>query len=497
MRRLIILLVLAGVFVEDCRADLLKYSVPGTTLVMTLQGKTRVNPGRTVTFSHPKFGRMYIRLEDIVGRIHEIPSTFATGRAKLNRSKTTGDASQVMEAAHWLLHHGQLRTYWEAIDAALEIDPQNAEALRVMDLKRKMDVPLPEKPELEEKLRQQVKLPGFKIKRSPHFILCHDTPEKPEKGRRMNRSDERLALLELVYESFLLKFYSKGITLKIPEERLMVLLFNDHAAYNDYAQSLSPTLILAAGFWSPKTNISVFYDNGKAEQYEVLDNLIDQLREQANEARRRRGPGAADIVRRYEGLSLLVKIAKESSDVEVVSHECTHQMAGNTGLFPRDVRVPRWVHEGLAAYFEAPSDATWAGIGAVNEERLEWYRALIKNQSELSTIDFVVGDRLFTHAGSHASILHAYGQAWAMTHFLVEQRFDKLMEYYRRLGEFPPDTPIGSEVLNELFEEVFGADRTTLEAQWRDYMRGLKTDLEIILGDDAEEIEQQQDDGQQ
>ena len=138
-----------------------------------------------------------------------------------------------------------------------------------------------------------------------------------------------------------------------------------------------------------------------------------------------------------------------------------------------------------SAYFEAPNDATWAGLGAVNEQRLDWYRALAANDREHSSLDFIVGDRIFSQSGGiHSNILHAYGQAWALTHFLVERHFDKLMQYYQRLGQLPPDTPIPSDVLNDLFEEVFGEDRDHLESEWRDYMRSLKTDLEVILDDD-------------
>ena len=41
---------------------------------------------------------------------------------------------------------------------------------------------------------------------------------------------------------------------------------------------------------------------------------------------------------------MLVEIERENSDIEVVSHETTHQMAGNTGLLPRNVLIPSWTH---------------------------------------------------------------------------------------------------------------------------------------------------------
>lgn len=79
--------------------------------------------------------------------------------------------------------------------------------------------------------------------------------------------------------------------------------------------------------------------------------------------------------------------------------------------------------------------------------------------------------------------LHGYGQAWALTHFLIERHFDQLMTYYRRLGDLPPDLVFNPEVLRLVFDEVFGSDREALDAEWRAYMRSLKTNVDEILGE--------------
>ena len=80
--------------------------------------------------------------------------------------------------------------------------------------------------------------------------------------------------------------------------------------------------------------------------------------------------------------------------------------------------------------------------------------------------------------------MHAYGQAWALTHFLVENHFDKLMLFYRQLGEMPPDLVLSPDLLTKMFYDVFGANsRSSLDSDWRKYMRSLKTDKELILAD--------------
>ncbi|MEX2025797.1 MAG: DUF1570 domain-containing protein, partial [Pirellulaceae bacterium] len=247
-----------------------------------------------------------------------------------------------------------------------------------------------------------------------------------------------------------------------------------------FTDRLGPEMSSAAGFWNTRTNISVFFDHSTKEELKSLTSMAKQLEKERDQAVKNRSPGAADIRRLSDTLTLLVEVAKENYDIEVVSHEATHQMAGNTGLLPRHVLVPSWVHEGLATYFEAPDEATWSGVGAVNRERLDWYRALEIDRAH-SNIDFIVGDQIFRFAATNGATLHGYGQAWALTHFLMEKRFDEFMTFYRRLGEMPPDVVLSPQVLTQLFDEVFGKDRTALDREWRAYMRSLKTDVDIVL----------------
>lgn len=155
-------------------------------------------------------------------------------------------------------------------------------------------------------------------------------------------------------------------------------------------------------------------------------------------------------------------------------------MAGNTGLMPGDAPVPVWAAEGLATYFESPKDAAWSGIGAVNKERLSWYRELERDRVH-SNIDFIVSDKIFTRAATHGSALHAYGQAWAFTHFLMDKHFDKLVKWYMLIANKPKDKPMTEEELVDSFNEVFGSRRGVLDMEWRQYMRALKTDLERVL----------------
>lgn len=468
-------LVLSGA----ARADIVEYQIPGTSAVVKLQGKQVANPGRTITYTHPKFGKLILGLED-VQKIHDVAPMSDIYNRKLGQAVQKKNADQVMDAARWALGKGLLTQFYAAVDKALDIDPQHDGALKVKALRAKMEVPLGDSSAREKQMRELIRRSNMKLAQSKHYVLLHDTPDTFDKEvRKKPRAEERLELLELVYESFLLKFYSQGIALEIPKDRMMVVLFNDHKDYLTFATRLSPALSSAAGFWDPKSNVAVFYDNGSSEEMKEIAKIAADRKRKSDQALKAKDGTAKDLVRQAKTIAMLVEVAKEDADIEVVSHECTHQMAGNTGLFPRDVMIPSWVHEGLATYFESPNDASWSGIGAVNQQRIDRYRALEKDRVH-SNIDFIVGDQIFDQAESFSNKLHAYGQAWAITHFLLEKHLAKTITYYRRLGELPPDIVLSPELLTKLFDEVFGTDRVSLDNEWRTYMDSLKTDIERI-----------------
>ncbi len=477
-QRILTALVLLACACSSVRADIVLYTVPNTGLTFVLQGTISTNPGKTVTFRHPKFGKLYFALEDV--QKFELPSTLSLAQVRLKKAVKENSVESILEAARWALHNGLLDVFYEAASAAWRIDKEHPTVKRLAALNQKINRKIPESKALEDEMRQFVKGgSGMKFQRSDHFLLLHDTPDVRGKSKK-TRADERLELLETVYKSFLLKFSLEGFDLEVPQERLKVVLFADKDDYLGFVDRLGPDLSKAAGFYHRKDNISVFYDQGTDESFESLYALNKALQRDKERLVKERLPGTADIVRLAETIQLLTEVSRENSDIEVVSHEATHHMAGNTGLMPGDAPVPVWAAEGLATYFESPKQAAWSGIGSVNKERLRWYRGL-ESDTEHSNIDFIVSDQIFSRAGSHGSTLHGYGQAWAFTHFLMAKHFNKLFEWYMLIAKKPKGKPLTEEELVESFSQVFGPDRTALDREWRRYMDTLKTDLELVL----------------
>ena len=301
---------------------------------------------------------MYFDLKGV--KTYKVPTTESLLTKKINRAQDNVEA--LMEAADWALHQGQLTRYYKTVAKVLELDPQHPQAVRIRDLKRRILKPLPDSPAQENHLRNLVGSGGMKIRTSAHYILLYDVDDQ--------RADERLKLAESVYETFLMRFHGHGFDLDIPTERLMVVLFRHHQDFLAFATRDDPTATNASGYWDRATNASVFFDQGTSEMYTSLSDLSKELNQLKDAAIKQRAPHAKDVVRLAKTLGLLAEVSRENEDIKVVSHEATHQLAGNSGLLPRHVLVPTWVHEGLATYFEVPEDAAWGGVGAVNASRL-------------------------------------------------------------------------------------------------------------------------------
>jgi hypothetical protein len=401
----------------------------------------------------------------------------------LGRAKTSKKADEVYRVAVWGLKKGLLNDFYEAVDLVLTLDPDHADAKRVKALKAAMEMPIGDSSVQEQELKKRVPLSKMRIEHSKHFVLLTDVPQTPPEGQKLPRAQQRLNLLEQVYESFLLTFFAQGVELEIPKERLKVVLFQNYQDYLNLATKLDPELKSASGFYEPDINNSYFYDFSTDDDFKYLQELLTLVKKDAADAVRRKTDDAAELRRTSEALQLVVNVDRENLDVTVVSHECTHQMAANTGLFPRYVQVPDWAHEGLATYFECPSDGAWGGIGAVNAMRIGLYRDF-SHDAEHCNVDFVVGDQIFKYAASHGAILAGYSTAWAFTHFMMETRFKDFITYYRMIGELPPEAMLSPEILTKIFDKAMGTERSAIDLEWKSYMQGLKTDKELILGED-------------
>ena len=457
-----------------CCGDFVVYSLPGTKSAIVLEGKTKIHAGQLVEFTYPGFASVTMSLEDAY--IVKAPSRQEEFRRLFQHATKSGRVEDYLEAARQALQRGMLKEFYECCSAAYKANPNHERLQRLVQARKNIKKPLSDHTRVETQLRDATNLKNMKVATSHHYVMLHDTSDIKGGRKRQTRAEARLELLELVYESYFMKFAFDGVLLEPPAEPMMVLLFADEVTYLRYATMLDPKLKMASGFWSPNDNISVFFDQGTTEEMKILTEVAKSL--QKTKTQLRGTVVSKDIAHLANSFDLLIKIAKEESDTEVVSHEATHQLAGNTGLMPRGKLGLTWAHEGLASYFETPAGAGWGGVGAVNATRLRSYRRVARD-SERANLELLVSDMLFDVARGQAEVVDAYGNAWALTHFLMENHFEKLVDYYRRCSEVEEDADgkILRSTLVDIFKEVFG-DMRLLERDFHGYMATLKPDIE-------------------
>ncbi len=472
------IVVCAALLAGPASADLLLYTVPGTDLTFKLMGRATVNPGGTVSYRCNR-GTLHFGATDC-----QIVRTKSSGQLyglERNVAARAGTADAHLKLALWCVEQGMLPEADKALADAWKLEPNHPQVRLMVHLVKYRRATVPSSPSIENEMRAFVKSDSMKFSRSRHYVLLHDCSDEKDPIYGKPIAEHRLELLEKVYDSFYMKYALEGHPLRVPHEPMRVVLFDDHADYLNFVRILSPSLKNAAGFYSPEENIAIFYRQKTDESFEGVNRVLEVLQELREQVRRNPSAAGGEIIRFTKTLELLVDIDGENREIEVVTHEATHQLAANSGLLDRKKFQVRWAHEGLASYFESPKEATWAGIGAVNEQRLGYYRILAQDP-EHSSLEFVVSDRIFDFAGSNFSVQAAYGQAWALTHFLMDQHLEKLISFYGKMAvddfETERDDAWRTKTF-EAFKECFG-DLELLELEWRRYMRDLRTDDEMI-----------------
>ena len=458
-------------------ADYSLYTLPGTELSLMLAGEATFNPGGTVTHRHPR-GTLYFSSEDIkVLKSPTAKEVYARRARFISKSKSVDD---VLDLSQWALENGLLKQSKSLLSTAWKIDRSNMRIRKLAGLMGYINRPVKRNSQQEEKAKNFVGGRNMTLTQSKHFLLMHDGKTEKDPVTRKTRAEMRLTLLEKVYESYFLSFAFRGTFLRPPTEPLIVVLFSNHGDFLQMERRLGGSLRRVAGFYHPKDNISIFYDSGTSEQFQQLMEMDRQMSELIETVKKTRQPGAGELIRFAKTIKLLVDITRESEDVSTVSHEAIHHLAANTGLFQRDGAFVRWVHEGLASFFESAKRARWSGVGVVDTDRIGYYR-LLKADPMRGSLEFIVSDLGFHVEEALGNQLPAYGQAWALTHYLFNERFDDLMKFYVSLRELDADNSPrdNADPLLKAFDEAFG-DRVTLELEWRRYMRGLRTDLEKL-----------------
>jgi hypothetical protein len=284
---------------------------------------------------------------------------------------------------------------------------------------------------------------GFRMHSTAHYLICYDTSTAYAQWCG--------ALFERLYSAFTNYWSRQGFDLAKPEFPLVAVLFADRAAYLKHSRAELGDGNTAIGYYSIITNRMTMYDLTGVE---------------ANSRGRGRVNTAAQI-------NQILAQPDAERTVATVVHEATHQIAFNCGLHARLSDCPLWFCEGIAVYFETPdlsSAKGWRGIGAVNESRLEQFQQYLPSRPPNSLETLIRDDTRFHEA---KQILDAYGEAWALTYFLLRQHPKEYVRYLAMLSKKTPLIHDGPEKRLQQFREVFG-DLSRLDTEFLRYMNKMR-----------------------
>jgi hypothetical protein len=187
-------------------------------------------------------------------------------------------------------------------------------------------------------------------------------------------------------------FRGKGFDVKLPDRRLTVIVFVDERPFLRFAEKVPMGTV---GFYSQPQNWLAIFDF-------------------RNVPMNRFGSG--------------------QTNMETVTHEATHQLSFNSGLFDRRGDSPRCIVEGVGMYCERRKLTGRSEPGQINLRRLEELAHLQRRTKWIAISDLLADDRAW-YANDPARMTLGYAESWLLVYHLMTnlERLPQFRDYLIRL----------------------------------------------------------------
>jgi hypothetical protein len=284
---------------------------------------------------------------------------------------------------------------------------------------------------------------GFRIYQTKHYVIAYQN---------------ELAYARWIgglYESRLYRGFEtywkkrKKFPLTDPQFPLVAVIFGSETAYNDHV-----TRELGAG-----QSMVAYYnlESNRVTMYDLTASISNPTQE---------------LSERKIGEILAAPSAVPM--VATIIHEGTHQLMFNRGMQTRFAESPLWLNEGLAIFFETPdrrASRGWRVPGLVSDIRLMEFLRNLPNRPENALPAMIGSDDSFRDP---EAALARYAEAWAFNHFLLNERADVYLQYLRHMSTKKALAEETAEIRIGDFQKFFGEDWGQLEADFIEYVRGLR-----------------------
>ncbi len=438
---------LALALAPAARADILWFEAGGRVELPAVSRGDVVSveaPGGAVAFPREAFRKIVLATTPA----QEWPSR--------KRAAEAGAVPARFEAAWWALEHGLTPEAGAMLRSAHTADPSHEPTARMVVALDRLTRSRPD-PDLAP-IRKALG-GSFEEARGPHVVLLHQH-DPVEAAARVD-------LMERVVTTFLLTMAAWGIDLPVPAHRLPSAWFARQGDYLAFLQTDSGTAFRTTrGYYHPTLRLVIAYDARDGEPQRPAREALALARRRLSAVVGRPSGRLELRNREVARRELLFDQDCRSIDVSTAAHETIHQLVAATGLSPRPDALPVWLHEGLAMQFEVVRGGRWAGVGRVDDFRLPYWRKL-DPPPRLSPLVRDVGF-------GHGYDPDRYAGAWALVYYLRKERpreFLTFLDLLQAPASEPADRPSRSL---DAFRAAFGDDLEPLEADWRQFVNGLR-----------------------
>src|SRR5262249_5152126 len=224
------------------------------------------------------------------------------------------------------------------------------------------------------------------------------------------------------YRVFQDYFRRKGFSLREPQAKLMVAMFDSPAGFNAYLGRNESSVVI--GMYHPSTNRLVVYDYGQ--------NVLHQSYKIQAEQQAKQIPWYLDRQRSLETAQRRANDYRSDINITLIVHEVTHHLAFNCGMLNREGDVPFWLAEGMACYCEATENGSWQGIGEMNPQRANFLATLLANKGRLIPLtELLTRDDWMPSVRDSQTTLLVYAQSWALFRMLMEEQPQGMKAYLK------------------------------------------------------------------
>lgn len=318
-----------------------------------------------------------------------------------------------------------------------------------------LDLPLP-RVYYRDVLFQQ-EFPNFTLYRRPPYTIVTD--------ESFFRVENSVRILERMHRDFLYLFEP---LIRQPErgESIQVLFFTDERAYARYQQAHAPRMESSSGFYSPRLDRLVMFNQvSSAQLREARDRIEMQER-----AFRRTATEAAELEQfsawRRETERNLQRYAEEQTQF-TLRHEGAHQLFFTYGVHSTHQGENTWLVEGLAVFCEA------SRVGLREPDRVATVKGHARDDTLIPLAELLSSRSprgLFVFGGADRVSL-AYAQSWSIVHFLMQPQYrEGFFEFVRFIREPSNVQVVATRPQIDLLSEFLSMTPENLERLWREYI---------------------------